>query len=294
MRFFLQIICCLFAFHAFAQDQNSVTNSTISNFEEYQPKSFGITLFSLGGYSDKQFKQADPSFDFFDNYISFNYKINRNFKISARPAFGYSTSGVNIYDEHVENKIRTRDFSFVAKFSNLLVDVLPASLNLANQFRLYLPTSDPSKDSGMIARLRYEVEGKYRFGHETSFRYYAKPSYYFQRSTVFFDNSNPNRPNSIKTTSKVDIEHGGEYSWELNRVFSINPGFEVQEKWSNKSEAEAKDEYHACSIRAGIGFEIAPNRDFNFTVGIASMKDLIQTYKIDETSYTLMTNVNLF
>lgn len=74
-----------------------------------------VTLFSLGGISDQQFKNADPSMEFFDNYISFNYKVNRSFRISVRPAFGYSVAGYNKYGDQVTNSIRTRDFSLVAK-----------------------------------------------------------------------------------------------------------------------------------------------------------------------------------
>lgn len=294
--FLLATLCCFFALNTYAQDlEKKEVNTLTSNVEDSSPaKSFGITFFSLGGFADKQFHNADPSMDFFDNYISFNYKINRDFRISARPAFGYSTSGTNIYGDEVTDKIRTRDFSFVAKFSNLLEDSLPTKMELANQFRLYLPTSDASRDSGMIARLRYELEGKYHFGKGTNVRYYAKPSYYFQRSTVFLDNSNPKRPNSVKTTSKIDIEHGGEYNYDLNKYFAIKPGFEFQEKWSNKSEAELKDEYHSCIVRTGLGFEISPTRDFNFTVGIDSTRDLILTDKTPETNYTLMTNVTLY
>lgn len=293
MRSLIATVCCLISINAIAQNADMINSST-SSFDDQQPKAFSITLFSLGGYDDKQFHNADPSMDFFDNYVSFNYKINRDFRISARPAFGYSTAGINTYGDKVENKMRTRDFSLVAKFSNLLEDYISAEFDLSNQFRLYLPTSDASKDSGMIARLRYELETKYHFNRGVNVRYYAKPSYFFQRSTVYLDNSNPNRPNSVKTTSKIDIEHGGELNYDLNKVFALKPGFEVQEKWSNSSAAEFKDEYHACTIRTQLGLEIAPSRNLNFTIGIQSTKDLILTDKDAETGYTLMTNATLF
>ena len=220
--------------------------------------------------------------------------INRDIRLSARPAFGYSTSGRNIYGETVTNAIRTRDFSFVAKFSNLFEDSLSTSFELANQFRLYLPTSDYSKDSGLIARLRYELEGRYSLAQFSSFRYYAKPSYYFQRSTVYLDNSNPRFPNTVKTTPKVDLEHGGEFSFGLSKMFAIKPGFEIQEKWSNTSVAENKDEYRSTMIRTGVGLEIRASHEINFTVGLDSTRDLIAANKAPETAYTLMTNVALF
>ncbi len=285
------VVLLLFSQSVVAQ-QGAVTANPSLN--ENLPKAFSVSLFSLGGFKDKQFRSADPSMELFDNYVSFNYKINRDFRISARPAFGYSTEGRNTSGKEVTSKIRTRDFSLVAKFSNLFEDSLPATLDLSNSFRLYLPTSDSSIESGMIARLRYEIEGRQNFQKSNSFRYYAKPSYYFQRTTAFLDNSDPKKPNQVRTTSKLDIEHGGEFSFGVNTYFSAKPGFEIQEKWSNSSEAENKEEFHTTTIRTGFGVEVRPHSDVNFTVSIDSTRDLISTDKPAETGYTLMTNITMY
>lgn len=303
MSFIQFAFVLLFSITALAQQPDRAVESAPSALgsvtanpplTENLPKAFSISFFSLGGYTDKQFRNADPSMEFFDNYVSLNYKISKDFRISARPAFGYSTAGRNSFGDEVTNKIRTRDFSLVVKFSNLFEDALSAKAEVANAFRLYLPTSESSKDSGMIARLRYELEGRYNFEKFSNFRYYAKPSYYFQRSTVSLDNSNPKKPNQIKTTSKFDIEHGGEFSFDMNKYLAVKPGFEIQEKWSNSSEAENKPEFHATTIRTGFGVEVRPTRDMSFTVAINDTRDLIFTDKAPETGYTLMTNITMY
>ncbi len=306
MKLGLTILLFLFSNNLFAADTNDNTSATDIKTESQHSTApvdiatdlpdtkISITLFSLGGIKDQQFKSADPSMDFFDNYISFNYKINGSFRISARPAFGYSTAGLDYRGQEVTNAIRTRDFSLVAKITRLFEESFSPAFELSNQFRLFLPTSDFSKDTGMIAKLRYEIEGGYYFTDISYFRYYVKPSYYFQRSTVYLDNSNPRYPGSVKTTPKIDIEHGGEFKFSLNRKFAFKPGFEIQEKWSNSSSAEAKDEYHATTIRTSAGVEFRPNRDLNFTIAIDSSRDLIAASKDPETGYTLMTNVSLF
>lgn len=293
----LIVLGIIFAFAgaSHAQDQQiEQTLTTTLPAENKGSKSFGISFFSLGGFSDKQFRQADPSMDFFDNYISFNYKISRDVRISARPAFGYSTAGKNSFGQEVTDKIRVRDFSLVTKISNIFENDLPAEIDLSNSFRLYLPTSDSSRDTGMIARLRYEIEVKNNFDKSSSFRYYAKPSYYFQKSALFFDNSNPKKPNTLKTTSKIDLEHGAEFSFEMNKYLAAKPGVEVQEKWSNSSAEYNKPEIHTSLIRSAMGFEIRPNRDMNFTVAIQDTRDLIVPSKPAETGYTLMTNITMF
>jgi len=296
MRLLLQIILCVFALNVHAEDQvGENINSSSIDFENYQPRAFGITFFNLAGYSDQQFRQSDPSFTVYDSFISFNYKVNRDFRIGARPAFGYTTSGVNFKGDQVGDRMVTRDFSFVAKFLNILEDQIPAALDLSNQFRLYLPSSDASKNQGMIARLRSEMQAVYHISRGVEVRYYAKPSYYFQRtnSYAFYYPDSPNKP-VARTTPFMDLEHGGEVSFDLNRYFALHPAFEFQESWSNTSAAENLGQYRTTSLRTGIGLEIAPSRDLNFILSIQSTQDLIRTDVTPETGYVLMTNAALF
>ncbi|MBC7465818.1 MAG: hypothetical protein H7256_07485 [Bdellovibrio sp.] len=294
MRHFLQIICFVFAINAYAQDKEMINSSSI-DFENYQPKSFGITFFNLAGYSDQQFRQSDPSFTMYDSFISFNYKVNRDFRIGARPAFGYTTSGSNYKGEQVGDRMIARDFSLVAKFLNLFDEQLPAAWDISNQFRLYLPTSDGSKTEGMIARLRSEFQVVYHISRGMEVRYYAKPSYYFQRSTTyaFYYPDNPTNP-VPRTTSFMDLEHGGEFSYDLNRYFAIHPAFEFKEEWSNSSPSQNLGQYRTSKLRTGVGLEIAPSRDLNFIVSIQTTQDLLATDRTPETGYVLMTNAALF
>ena len=292
MKLFSFFLVMLSWLHLQAQTPET-TLSAQPVLDERISSAYSISFFSLGGVLDMQFRQADPSIEFFDNYISLNYKINRDLRISARPAFAYSTEGLNAAGQEISNKFRARDFSLVAKYSHLFENSVPAALDISNSLRLYFPTSEASRDSGMLARLRYEIEGRYNLKKSSSFRYYAKPSYYFQRSTVAIDNSNPLRP-STKTTNTIDLEHGGEFTYSINKIFAAKPGFEIQEKWSHSNEEYNKPEFHATTMRTAFGIEIRPHRDMNFTVAIQDSRDLIVTNKTPETGYTLMTNITMF
>lgn len=296
MRHFLQIICLFLALNANAQEpEKDMLNSSSTNFEDYQPRAFSITFFNLGGYSDSQFREARPSFAMYDSFISFNYKVNRDFRIGARPAFGYTTGGLDDRGKETTDHMYTRDFSLVAKFLNMFEDSLPAALDISNQFRLYLPTSDGSKAQGMIARLRSEFQAVYHLSRGMEIRYYAKPSYYFQRST-YTTTYYPDRPTVPvnRTTKFMDLEHGGEFSYDLNRYFALKPAFEFGEEWSNSSPANGLTQYRTSTLRTGLGLEIAPSRNLNFLVAIQSTQDLIFPDNTPETSYVLMTNATLF
>jgi hypothetical protein len=291
----------LFSSLAQAQEIEGAT-STAAVPESSSTSSRGkwsVTFFTLGGVEDSQFRNTTrPSYMIYDSYFSFNYRFNQNFRLSARPAFSYTTAGVNDSGDEVTDKVANRDFSFVASQYNLFEDELPLSMEMRHSARLYLPTSDVSKAEGMIARLRYELEGKYFTEKYRNIRVWFKPSYYFQRTTAFINNFG-----DVRQTRNADSLHGAEYDHNLNKMFSIKPGFEFEEKWSFSSEtnqcgstkrpAEC-DVRRATTVAARLGFEVRPMRKFNFTLGIGEERDLINTQKERVVSYTLLTNLVLY
>ena len=119
-------------------------------------------------------------------------------------------------------------------------------------------------------------------------RFYLKPSYFFQRTTAFLSSTG-----KTKTTKLADSQHGAEVNWNLNKYFSFKPGFEIEDDWSNKSEVNDRDSRHVSEISYRAGFEIRPNRDMNFTVGIQDQRDLIDPSTTPTVSYSLLTNITL-
>ncbi len=258
---------------------------------------FGASLFFIGGYKDQQFRNANPSFDIFDSYISLSYFVNHDILISARPAFGYSIEGVNSYGDEVTNKIRIRDFSFAASIRNILEDYIDPAWSVRFKPRLYLPTSEASKDSGMIARLRLEWDVRRYLGRHSYLRFFVKPSYYFQRTTVALSNANPNRPNQLQTTAMADSDHGVTLSANLNRTFSLQGTLEFEEFWSNTSDVNTdreRNQFRQSNFYYGGGLEVRPSRSIMFIVGARTEKNLILTDRSDETSYSLLFNSILF
>jgi hypothetical protein len=112
---------------------------------------FGVTWYFIGGQTVNNQNDSLSSFDIFDSYISFNYKISDDFRIAARPTFGYAMRGTANNGRGTDDRARIRDFSLVASFYNLGEDYLPTNASYKFQPRLYLPTSDGSKEEGMIA-----------------------------------------------------------------------------------------------------------------------------------------------
>ncbi len=258
---------------------------------------FSVTAFFLGGYSDQQFYNENPSFGIFDSYISFNYHVNRDVRLSARPAFGYSTSGNGRNGDPQMDKATIRDFSFAGSIRNIGEDYLPDDVTLKFKPRLFLPTSDASKEQGMIAKFRFEWEIKYYVGRYNNFRIYLVPNYYFQRNTVYLRPALGEKPAVLNTTMLADSEHGIEYSYDINKYFALKPAIGFEESWSNTSQANSdreKVQYRKSEWYYGGGFEVNPSRSWGFTLGVRTKKDLINTDKSVETSYTILADAVLF
>ncbi|MBC7459004.1 MAG: hypothetical protein H7235_12035 [Bdellovibrionaceae bacterium] len=258
---------------------------------------FSVTAYFLGGYSDQQFYNENPSFGIFDSYISFNYHVNRDVRISARPAFGYSTSGNGRNGDPQMDKATIRDFSFAGTIRNIGEDYLPDDVTLKFKPRLFLPTSDASKDQGLIAKLRFEWEIKYYVGRYNNFRIYLVPNYYFQRNTVYLSPAQGTKPTLLYATTMADSEHGVEYSYDINKYFALKPSVGFEESWSNTSIVNSdreKVQYRKSSWYYGGGLEINPSRDWGFTLGVRTSKDMINTDKSEETSYTILADAVIF
>lgn len=271
-------------------DETTLESMTSVKSQKKAPSAFSVTYFLIGGQTLNEQDNEMSSFDVFDSYLSFNYRINPDFRISARPTFGYALSGRNKFGDEVNDKARIRDFSFVAAFSNVAEDYLPASTSYRFAPRLYLPTSDGSKDEGMIARLRLENEFRWNFARFSDLRIYAKPSYYFQRTTAFIQPSN----GRSRTTRMADSEHGVEVSYSLNKTFSIVPGLNFIENWSNSSDVNNIRTFRSSVVDYRLGLEVRATRDFSFTIGLQSEQDLIRTNQENEISYSVLTGGALF
>lgn len=280
-----------------AEAVTTATTKSTDVLDEKQKNPFGISLFLIGGYTDKQLYSDKPSFDIFDSYISFSYRVSNDLRFSARPAFGYATDGYNKYGDRTDDRARIRDFSLAATMLNLFEDSMPVMMDLKFQPRLYLPTSEASKDQGIISRFRPELEVRYFLNSQATIRYNLSPSYYFQRNTVYFDNSNPKKPNSLKTTTLADLEQTVELSWNMNKYYSLKPAIGLTDLWSNTSSLNTSreaEQFRKTSLLYGVGVEIRPIKKFSFTVGARTEKDLLNSDRSVETSYSFMTGITLY
>lgn len=269
-------------------EQAAGSNTASVGENKIEKSKFGISWYFLGGQTLNNQSEQLSSFDIFDSYLSFNYKISDSFRVSARPAFGYALQGTTNSGKETNDRARVRDFSFVAAFSNLFEESLPASVSYRFAPRLYLPTSDGSKEEGMIARLRLEQSLRWNLAQYTDLNFYAKPSYYFQRSTTYLTAAG-----KVRTSRAVDSEHGVELSRSLSKMFALKPALNFIDSWSNASGANNQATFRSSVLDYRLGLEVRAMKELSFTIGVQREQDLLAK-KDDEMSYTILTNGVLF
>ncbi len=263
----------------------------VDSDEKYSDNNFGVSLFSLGGLDRSQITNGNgdtPSMYFFENYLSFSYKIKKDFRLEARYSFNYSTAGTDKSGKDATDKADTRDASLLMGFSRVFEDYLPENVSYSFKPRLYLPTSEKSKAQGMITSLRLENVFKIYTNKYSFFRFGIAPHYFFQRSTAYVDDRG-----NVKTTDMFQLKTAGEYNWSLSKRFSIKPGFEFDDSWSNSSSANNGKEYRNTLIDYRLGLEVKFGRPLSFTVGYSHRKDLLKTDEFTD-GFTLMTNATLY
>jgi len=250
---------------------------------------FGVTYFLIGGQTLINNNTQLSSPDIFDSYLSFNYKVNKDLRFAVRPAFGYSVSGLDNKGRDVTDKSRVRDLSLLITFLNVAEDRLPENMSWKFQPRLYLPTSDGSQEQGMIARLRLENELRTELSRDFELRTYLVPSYFFQRYKAV-----PDVKGRARTTSMADSEHGIELGYTINKTFAVLPCLHFIEKWSNESPVNNQEQFHSSVLDYRLGLEVNVTRQFGFVFGLQAEKDLIDSKKDMEYSYSILTGGTLF
>lgn len=274
-----------------AKTETRIEAKTFDSSTESGRSKFGVSLFSLGGAARAQLENTidnNPSFYFFENYLQFSYRPEKDFRVAFRYSFNYSTSGVDKLGKVADDKADTRDMSLLMTFNNVFEDYMPSNVTYKFQPRLYLPTSEKSKAQGMITSLRLENEMKIYTAKYSNFRFWLNPHYFFQRSTAYLDDKG-----RARTTDMFQLKHGIDYNWSFHKTFSLVPGYEVEDSWSNASSANNKDEFRSTLIDYRLGLEIRVARPLKFTLGYGHRKDLIKTDQFED-SFTLMTNLNLY
>lgn len=269
-------------------------------------KNWNSTLFSIVSQDNMSYgkeQTEDRSLSTY-TYISLNYKIDSDRRVSLRVPFLYNTAGQNRYGDQIDSEMKLNDIFFVYNMSDLgyIGDV-----DLAGNFRVYFPTSEAAQNTGMIAKFRAEVFFDYSIGRFSSISYGIKPDYYWQQRTATFnsDTARFDDGNFVRdprsTNKQAELEQFIELNADINKYFSLKPRIGLEEAWYHSSAAEDLEGNHVTKAFYQAAVSIRPARGINFLVGMTNTTILnsnrgkdIQWGQPENTNYFVMTNAFLF
>lgn len=279
--------------------QVSSTTELPKSYENSERSNFGVSYFLLSSMLTSQLqKEGTPSLSAY-NFLSLNYRLTRDTKLSFRPVFYWNTSGKNKYGDDVVADASIGDAHFVYSDYKMFKDE-ENEISLSGSYKLYLPTSEISQKIKNYFQLRAEFYLEKRLAVDSSITYMAKPEIHFQSQRAFVDDMNPQFVNA-KTTKSGALEQAIEFKQDLNRTYSLKPAVGFKEEWFYGSEENQLNEDHTTTLRSALGLEVRPFRGLNFTVSyenltkLASQKngDKIAFFHPDNNSIVMLLNASL-
>ncbi|AHZ84886.1 hypothetical protein AB1A81_10815 [Bdellovibrio bacteriovorus] len=289
----------------FAQAQER-EESMVMSVGDTLRRNWNFTLFNVVSQANMKpgKEQTDGRSQDSYTYISMNYKVNADEKASLRVPFIFNTAGQNEYGDQVKSETMLSDVHLVYSMYDL---GYIGDIDLSGNAKVYLPTSEFSQDSGLIAKFRAELYLEYSIGRFSSISYGIKPDYYWQSRTASFNYDMPqfddgNYVSDPRQANKqASLEHFLEVVADINKYFSFKPRIGIEEDWYHSSTIEGIEPRHVTKAFYQISLGIRPVRGISFLVGATNTTTLnsyrgkdIAFGQPENTQYFVMTNAFLF
>lgn len=187
-----------------AQVNTSVTNP--SSTSSGSSSNWGASFFSIGSLSQGQLETGGSSYGAY-SYLGLNYKISKSRRFSIRPVFTANSAGLDRGGKKVEGNFAWGD-AHLAYSDSEIASLGPAGVSTT--FKIYLPTSESSKQMRTVLIFRPETFVAYDVAKDTALTWVIKPDFYLQSQTTFADPGSSRRADGSferKTTPLAVLEH---------------------------------------------------------------------------------------
>ena len=255
---------------------------------------FYFSFFNWTTVNVQDYREGDGQFSSY-NFVSIDYRLNYDSKISFRPVFFLSSSGKNFFGKMVEEDLSMGDAYFQYFHYNLAL--LPGGVGLIGALRLYVPLSENSKKNKMFTRTQLRLLFTKPLARGWELAYHIYPSYYFyaQRGTT-------NYFGGAKGNKQGEVEHFFELNERLTPRFGLSQRVGITHDWKydvpSQNVKAKRDEYLNLSLMASYSLGLA-----NFRVGVINdiklrefntpssraYKKPFALFREEEMQYSLMT-----
>ncbi|MGE0762162.1 MAG: hypothetical protein AB7N80_02675 [Bdellovibrionales bacterium] len=314
-RFILALACALAMASAYAQEEGLIDGSTSSATAEPPPiagawagsaaanvlledgafipsrrSPWGVSWFNWANVNMKNYREGSGRLETY-NYLSMDYRLNWESKVSIRPEFYVSGAGKDFFGDDVEGETEMGDI--YAQYTHNSWALLPGDIGLSGSARIYYPNNKFVKQQRQITRLQARLIFQRPLGAGVWVSYHFRPMYLVQRQQAYL-----NDYFNAKANEHYRLEQWLEFTKPISRNVAVSQQFGVEHRRYYDSPAnniEARTDgfvsmstsvgwfLNGVSFRGGLSYEskiARPDRDS-------------QIYNEAETKYFLMTNVRL-
>lgn len=186
-----------------SENTSTLSLGGASKWKEVQ-RNIGVGFFNYSNVRTHELNRGNGQLQSY-NYPTFEYRTGRGEKVFIRPAFLLNSSGEDNFGKPYDSKFAWSDLYF--GYSSYNIPWLPFEMDYKSEIRVYLPTSDSSRDEGMIARIRGDLKAHYPLTNRLTFLLWFKPEYFVQTRTA--------RPYTL-SSGRVVARGTRDYGYELS------------------------------------------------------------------------------
>lgn len=241
---------------------------------------WSTTLFVFSGVETSVLEEGSAAVSG-NGYLALTKRLSRDTRFSIRPQYIYNTAGFNRFDENLGPNISAGDLYF--QYSNYrLAEFGPTTLSWSQ--RLYLPTSEFSQTTRMIARTRAEFILEREFENPWILSYVFKGDYYLQSQRAYLDKKTKKREDGLYVRDprggnrEWTLEHYLETTYKVVRDFHLKAQAGFDEEWRFGSEEEQIEGLHSTELKASVGFQFFLGRAFDATLNWQNKAPLRKGY----------------
>lgn len=274
LQFLLGVITLLFSAQVFGQED---LERRMALDSDGLKSAWNYSFFSIASTTASQIDAGGSNLESY-NYIAGNYRLSDSTRLSLRVPFLFNTAGFNRFGDSVKQDAQLADV-FISYITYDLGYIGP--IDFSGNFRLYLPTSENSQNSRMIAMVRMDLYSEMIVGRFSTIQYVFKPRYYIQSQKAYFDPNTATFPDGayrtspIRATKQAELEHYVEYIGDINKYLSVKPAIGFEDNWYYGSGEEGIEARRTTNAKLQLALEIRPSRELRFTLGVANQPRLL-------------------
>lgn len=224
------------------------------------------------------------------NYVSVDYRLNFDSKLSLRPTFYINGAGNDFFGNHKESEVEMGDIYL--QYYRYSMALLPGEIGLSGALRAYWPLSNTSREQTLISRVESKLLFVKPISYGVQLTYTFQPKYFIYKNKSYLKVDGDYQ--GVRTNKWGELLHYFELAERVGYNWGFAQSVGLKHQWYYSSATnnldERSNEYTEVKLSAFIDLG-----DVNFKFGLntskptAELKRKFALFKPEDTEYSLMT-----